>query len=263
MEYVEFSQIAVSPIPPALRPFWENAFDLEAHLGSFLGLEAADLQEKLKLGQQQLAELGRRDFRWDQAEQFYRDQVGSAYLLDLAAWHLSSRDYIGDTLRLLADHAQGVVLDFGGGIGTHAIGAALCPDVEQVIFWDLNPIHRQLMKLRAEKLGLTERIWCPDTFPQGISFDTLVCLDVMEHLSDPVGQLRQFHEWLRPEGKLLINWYFFKGFQGEFPFHLDDPQVIERFFQVLQSWFLEVFHPYLITSRCYRKLSASLREDGP
>ncbi|MCF2970903.1 class I SAM-dependent methyltransferase [Synechococcus sp. Nb3U1] len=253
----------MSPIPPALSRYWQNAFDLEAHLASFLGLDGADLQQKLKAGQQQLAELGRRDFRWDQADQFYRDQVGSTYLLDLAAWHLSSTDYIGNTLRLLVDHARGLVLDFGGGIGTHAIGAALCPAVEQVIFWDLNPIHRQLMKLRAEKLDLTERIWCPDTFPAGIPFDTLVCFDVMEHLPNPVGQLRQFHDWLKPEGKLVINWYFFKGFQGEFPFHLDDPQVIEEFFRVLQSRFLEVFHPYLITSRCYRKWPETAAEDKP
>ncbi|MEN9222741.1 MAG: class I SAM-dependent methyltransferase, partial [Thermostichus sp. BF3_bins_97] len=206
--FVEF-WVVVPPIPSALSHYWQNAFDLEAHLGAFLGLDAVNLQEKLQAGQQQLAELGRRDFRWEQADEFYRDQVGSAYLLDLAAWHLSSTDYIGDTLRLLADHARGLVLDFGGGIGTHAIGAALCPAVERVIFWDLNPIHRQLLRLRAEKLGLTERIHCPDTFPEGIRFDTLVCFDVMEHLPDPVEQLRQFHAWLQPEGKLLINWYFF------------------------------------------------------
>ncbi len=241
------------PIPPALSGYWQNGFDLEAHLGSFLGLEAAELREKLRAGQQQLAELGRRDFVWDQADAFYRDRVGSAYLLDLAAWHLSSTDYIGDTLRLVADHARGRVLDFGGGIGTHAIGAALCGAVEQVICWDINPLHRQFVQLRAEKLGLSERIHCPDTFPEGIRFDTLLCFDVMEHLPDPAAQLRQFYDWLKPEGKLLINWYFFKGFNGEFPFHLDDLQKVEQFFQVLQSHFLEVFHPYFITARCYRK----------
>ncbi|MFS8857882.1 class I SAM-dependent methyltransferase [Synechococcus sp. H55.7] len=245
------------PMPPALSGYWQNGFDLAAHLGSFLGLEAGELREKLRLGQQQLAELGRRDFGWDQADAFYRDRVGSAYLLDLAAWHLSSTDYIGNTLRLVADHARGLVLDFGGGIGTHTIGAALCPAVEQVIFWDINPIHRQFVQLRAEKLGLGERIHCPETFPQGIPFDTVICFDVLEHLPDPAAQLRQFYAWLKPEGKLLINWYFFKGFNGEFPFHLDDPQKVEQFFQVLQSHFLEVFHPYLITARCYRKWNKS------
>lgn len=241
------------PIPPALSGYWQNAFDLEAHLGSFLGLGAADLREKLRAGQQQLAELGRRDFGWDRADAFYRDQVGSAYLLDLAAWHLSSTDYIGDTLRLVADHARGLVLDFGGGIGTHAIGAALCGAVERVIFWDINPVHRQLVRLRAEKLGLKERIHCPETFPEGMQLDTILCFDVIEHLPSPAEQLRQFYGWLQPQGRLLINWYFFKGFNGEFPFHLDDPQRIEEFFRVLQSHFLEIFHPYFITARCYRK----------
>jgi 2-polyprenyl-3-methyl-5-hydroxy-6-metoxy-1,4-benzoquinol methylase len=247
----------VPPIPPALSGYWQNAFDLEDHLGSFLGLAAADLRERLRAGQQELAELGRRDFGWDRADAFYRDQVRSAYLLDLAAWHLSSTDYIGDTLRLVADHARGLVLDFGGGIGTHAIGAALCAAVDQVIFWDINPIHRQFVQWRAEKLGLTERIHCPENFPEEIFFDTVICFDVVEHLADPAAQLRQFYDWLKPSGKLLINWYFFKGFNGEFPFHLDDPQKVEQFFQVLQSCFLEVFHPYFITARCYRKWDKS------
>lgn len=101
-------------------------------------------------------------------------------------------------------------------------------------------------------MGLSERIHCPETLPEGI-FDTIICFDVVEHLPDPAAQLRQFYAWLKPEGKLLINWYFFKGFNDEFPFHLDDPQKVEQFFQVLQSHFLEVFHPYLITARCYRK----------
>ncbi|MEI6428680.1 MAG: hypothetical protein WCO45_09905 [Pseudanabaena sp. ELA607] len=34
---------------------------------------------------------------------------------------MSNRDYIGRTLRLIGDHAQGRVLDFGGDIGTHTL----------------------------------------------------------------------------------------------------------------------------------------------
>jgi hypothetical protein len=54
------------------------------------------------------------------------------------------------------------------------------------------------------------------------------------------------------ESIALLNWYFFRGFQGEYPFHLDDPVLVEAFFRTLQSRFLEVFHPYLITTRAYR-----------
>jgi hypothetical protein len=33
---------------------------------------------------------------------------------------------------------------------------------------------------------------------------------------------------------------------------VDDPQLVEAFFRTLQGRFLEVFHPYLITTRAYR-----------
>ena len=53
----------------------------------------------------------------------------------------------------------------------------------------------------------------------------------------------------------LLNWYFFKGYAGEYPFHFDDPALVETFFRTLQSRFLEVFHPLLITTRAYRLMA--------
>lgn len=81
----------------------------------------------------------------------------------------------------------------------------------------------------------------------------IICLDFIEHLPSPAAQLKKFYNWLNPGGKLIINWYFFKGFNQEYSFHLDDPKIIESFFQTLQKDFLEIFHPYHITVRCYRK----------
>jgi hypothetical protein len=75
---------------------------------------------------------------------------------------------------------------------------------------------------------------------------------VLEHLSDPAAQLGLFAERLTSAGIALLNWYFFKGFQGEYPFHFDDQELVEAFFRTLQSRFLEVFHPYLITTRAYQ-----------
>jgi hypothetical protein len=59
---------------------------------------------------------------------------------------------------------------------------------------------------------------------------------------------------LTPSGNMVANWYFSKGLNQEFPFHLDDPATIEYFFRTLQTNFLEIFHPYFITTRSYRKL---------
>ena len=51
----------------------------------------------------------------------------------------------------------------------------------------------------------------------------------------------------------LLNWYFYKGEKDEYPFHVDDIKTIEKFFTTLQSTFIEVFHPILITTRAYKK----------
>ncbi|MBD2344768.1 class I SAM-dependent methyltransferase [Anabaena subtropica] len=240
-------------VPAFLKASWENSFHLKQHLQEFLHIDARTLEMKLDTGHEQLTDLGNKDFDWDKATAFYRDRVGELYLFELGAWHLGSNDYIEDTLRLIVDYAQGRVLDFGGGIGTHTIAAALCPQVEQVIYCDINPISRDFVRYRAEQLGLSNKIIIAQEIPTNESFNTIVSFDVLEHLSDPSQQVLHFHQILHPEGKLILNWCFFKGFNQEHPFHLDDPQIVDTFFKTIQSNFIEVFHPYFITARCYRK----------
>ncbi len=239
--------------PPSLTAYWQDAFSLKRHLQEFLQLESEDLEHKLNAGLQALAEMGHRDFDWEQATEFYRDQVGEAYLFDLGIWHLTSQEYIGDTLRLVADYAKGRVLDFGGGIGTHTIGAALCQQVQQVVYCDINPTNRAFVEYRAAQLGLESKIICCAEVSADEIFDTIICFDVVEHLPAPSQQLLQFHKMQSETAILILNWYFSKGFNQEFPFHLDDPRLVEHFFTTLQGNFLEVFHPYHVTTRCYRK----------
>ena len=85
-------------------------------------------------------------------------------------------------------------------------------------------------------------------------FDTIVCLDVLEHLADPASQIEIFNEFMAYNSIALFNWYFYKGEKNEYPFHIDDSQIVESFFNTLQSKFLEIFHPILITTRAYRKI---------
>ena len=87
-----------------------------------------------------------------------------------------------------------------------------------------------------------------------MKFDTIVCLDVLEHLADPTSQINHFSEIMDSNSIALFNWYFYKGDKNEYPFHIDDHQIVEKFFKTLQSNFLEVFHPILITTRGYKKV---------
>ena len=249
--------VPVGVAGPALdvEHFLADGFDLRQQLAQFLGLSAEQLEQKLPQSTEDLAALHPGAFDPDQAGSFYEETVGTAHLLELAAWHLGSADYIADTLRLQASFARGQVLDFGGGIGSHALAAAALPQVERVWFVDLNPHNRAFVEARATELGLAAKLGCyrdlaDPALPR--CFDTIVCLDVLEHLPDPSAQLEIFADRLGPAGTALLNWYFFKGFQGEYPFHFDAPELVESFFRTLSGRFLEVFHPFLITTRAYR-----------
>ncbi len=187
---------------------------------------------------------------------FYTDIVGNRHVADLAAWHITSKDYISDTLKLQQRFSRDLVLDFGGGIGTHALANAMSSTVEQVYFVDINETNRNFVEYRAKKLGVEKKItFCKTIKDTQISrFDTIVCLDVLEHLADPASQLEIFNEIMHSSSIALFNWYFYKGENNEYPFHIDDSQLVEKFFKTLQLNFIEVFHPILITTRAYRKI---------
>ena len=234
--------------------FIENAFQLKNHLAQFLSIDLIVLDKFLKDAKMELANLHPGDGLLD-CEDFYKDIVGDKHLADLAAWHISSNEYIGDTLRLQQRFSKNLVLDFGGGIGTHAIANAMSDDVEHVFFVDINKTNREFVEFRSKELGLEKKL----SFYNSIAetkikkFDTIVCLDVLEHLKDPSAQLKIFHKIMKSESIALFNWYFFKGADNEYPFHVDDDIVVNNFFKILQNNFIEIFHPILITTRSYKK----------
>ena len=220
----------------------------------FLSIKECDLDEFLTNAKMNLANLHPGD-ELSNISDFYTKVVGDRHLADLAAWHISSKDYIADTLKLQQKFSRDFVLDFGGGIGTHALANAMSSKVKHVFFVDINKTNRKFVEYRAKKLGVEKKLtFCKTIKDTQISkFDTIICLDVLEHLADPASQLGYFNKIMDYDSIALFNWYFFKGEKNEYPFHIDDSQIIERFFKELQSNFLEVFHPILITTRAYRK----------
>ena len=110
--------------------FLADGLGIKQHLSRYLDLTLEQLEQRLPSSTDDLADLHPGAFRPEDATAFYEDTVGTGHLLELAAWHLSSADYIADTLRLQGMAVQGQVLDFGGGIGTHALSAAALPGVD-------------------------------------------------------------------------------------------------------------------------------------
>ena len=237
-----------------LKEFLNDAFNLKSHLIEFLSIEESDLEDFLRNAKMNLASLHPGDALGEVSD-FYEDIVGDRHLADLAAWHISSKDYIADTLKLQQRFSRDLVLDFGGGIGTHALANAMSSKVEHVFFVDINQTNRIFVEYRAKKLGVENKLtFCKTIQETEISkFDSIVCLDVLEHLPDPASQLDIFYKIMDSKSIALFNWYFYKGENNEYPFHIDDNEIIEGFFKKLQLNFTEVFHPILITTRAYKK----------
>ena len=234
--------------------FLNDAFKLKSHLIEFLSIKECDLDGFLENAKMNLANSHPGDVL-DNVSDFYSDIVGNRHLADLAAWHITSKDYIADTLKLQQRFSRDLVLDFGGGIGTHALANAMSSKIKHVFFVDINQTNRKFVEFRAKKLGVENKLTFCRTIKETNTkiFDTIVCLDVLEHLADPASQIEIFYEIMHSNSVALFNWYFYKGEKNEYPFHIDDSLIIESFFEKLQSKFLEVFHPILITTRAYKK----------
>ena len=238
-----------------LKEFLDNAFNLKSHLMEYLSIKECDLDGFLANAKMNLANSHPGDALNDVSD-FYTEIVGDRHVADLAAWHITSKDYIADTLKLQQRFSRDLVLDFGGGIGTHALANAMSSKVEHVFFVDINETNRNFVEYRAKELGVEKKFtFCMTIQDAQISkFDTVVCLDVLEHLADLASQIEIFIEFMDANSIALFNWYFYKGDKNEYPFHIDDLQIVEKFFNTLQSTFLEVFHPILITTRAYKKI---------
>jgi len=237
-----------------LNDFFKDAFELKTHLIEFLPINESNFNNFLSNAKIELANIHPGDSSVENTA-FYEDIVGDKHLADLAAWHLTSKEYIGSTLKLQQNYSKNLVLDFGGGIGTHALANAMSENVEQVFFVDINENNREFVRFRAEKLGLEQKI----SFYKSVedtnvkNFDSIVCLDVLEHLDDPALQLEKFYAIMNEGSVSIFNWYFYKGDNNEYPFHVDDERLITKFFETLQTKFIEIFHPMLITTRVYKK----------
>lgn len=212
-----------------LKEFLDNAFNLKSHLMEFLSIKECDLDEFLANAKMNLANLHPGDALSDVSD-FYTDIVGDRHVADLAAWHMTSKNYIADTLKLQHRFSRDLVLDFGGGIGTHALANAMSSKVEHVFFVDINETNRRFVEYRAKELGVEKKLtFCKTIEDAQISkFDTIVCLDVLEHLEDPSSQIEIFNEFMDCNSIALFNWYFYKGENDEYPFHIDDRQIVRK-----------------------------------
>jgi SAM-dependent methyltransferase len=151
---------------------------------------------------------------------FYRET--DSYLYDLAADHCSSvRRPVWDVVveRIERHGRYRNVLLYGDGIGTDSI--ALARRGHKVTYYDLPGTTSEFARFRFAREELQDRIAvitdAREILPE--SFDAVVCIEVLEHVVDPVGTMKDLYAALRTGGIALIT-ESFESIGPDYPSHL-------------------------------------------
>lgn len=114
-------------------------------------------------------------------------------------WYRGRRRILDELMRSLDLAPGATILDAGCGSGRNMVDFARYGTVTGVEISDAS-------LERARMRGVGEVVQCSITempFPDG-HFDVAVCLDVVEHIEDEQGALRELHRVVRPGGSLMI-----------------------------------------------------------
>jgi SAM-dependent methyltransferase len=129
------------------------------------------------------------------------DQIGAATLEQLAAAPRYNR-WMFDRLRPWVGRR---VLEVGSGIGNLS---EFLLDRERVVLTDTRPEYLDRLRARfaAHSNVAITRLYLPDDLRalDGQRFDTIICLNVLEHIADDRASLRALRALLGPGGHLVL-----------------------------------------------------------
>jgi SAM-dependent methyltransferase len=130
-----------------------------------------------------------------------RDQVGAATLERMALAPAFNRWMFDRLARWVGQR----VLEVGSGIGNMSRFFA---DRERVVLTDTEPWYREQLRQRfngRRNIAVLDMVLPQETQAlSGETFDTIVCLNVLEHVEDDRGSLAAMRGLLKPGGRLVL-----------------------------------------------------------
>lgn len=169
---------------------------LVSDIAEFSEEDEGDIRRRLDYGITYLSQLWAKRGDMSEAAWYEQEDVGLAYILDLASWKLRGG---GAPFELAAEFAGKDVLDVGAGIGTFALAASRAG--ANVTAYEPNPTQRLFMRWRAEKRG--HDVDVTDSLHGSAQYDAVVCWHVFEHIEDPIPLLLRITDMLKPDGILI------------------------------------------------------------
>ena len=179
-------------------------------LAEYLGLEKREVAERLKTASEDIAI----DFlkvnpqTEEEREEWYRKTDG--YIYDLT--NFTALRVQKGQIDEVAGLAKGRVLDWGCGIAEPAIRCARKGlDVTTIDLEGSRTFSYAKWRFKKHGVDIQTRI-------EG-KYDTIICLDVLEHMEDPLGLVDYFSSILTEEGILILTTFFHRS--NFLPMHLE------------------------------------------
>lgn len=109
-----------------------------------------------------------------------------------------------DIFPLLPDRV-GRVLDFGGGVGATSASLRQSGRAEHAVLFDQVAENALTQIDAAVALDLNDIGQMRAALDRHGPFDTVLCLDILEHLTDPWAVVRCLHEAIKPGGVMIVS----------------------------------------------------------
>lgn len=158
----------------------------------------------------------------DDVRRFYAETDSYVYDLVVDHCHIRRRaPWDALTARIDRRGANQTVLAFGDGIGSDSI--AMARSGHRVTYFDIPGVTSAFARFRFERENLLQPIAVVDVESDipAEAFDVAVCIEVLEHVSEPTAVMRALHRALRHGGIALIT-ESFESIGEEFPSHLPE-----------------------------------------
>lgn len=195
-------------------------------------------------------------------EQWYCDN-SPYYIYDLAQYHLAYK-HIVFTLDVMS-LSGGRVLDYGAGIGD--LSLAMAERGANVTYFDVDGQSKEYARWQARQRNLKLNFASTHAELANQQFDTIIVLDVLEHLFEPEPVLEFLNEKLADGGLLIASAYF--GATKSHPMHLDHKLDVAKWLSShrlddAKSWYFRYFASEAMRRGpmfVYRKQGRSIAEN--
>jgi len=134
-------------------------------------------------------------------------QTAEQYAADDLETMQEARRYSAHLFNLFRDHVGKRVLEVGSGIGTMSRPLAEAADLVVGLEPNVNCVTRLQNAMQGHprfSLRACHLEECDRAELVGHQFDTVVCVNVLEHIADDAAALRTFKDVLVPRGRVLI-----------------------------------------------------------